>query len=455
MLLRGYIIALSNLEVTQIKKIGILLAFLICLNLCACAEKAIAAYPAVGYVRFDAVNYMKPDAADYMQSDETTAYKDETPEIMPFDPSECVVWTANCEEYVTLWTYPASGESITTIPKGEEMTLLEWDGCFARVAYGVAEGYVSSAHIKPADEEYFAKSLNVVDVTDTYSYEQMLADVNTFAETYPELVKTEIVGQSELGRDIPVLRIGNIEAETHVFLQGAIHGREHMTAWCLMAMVDYWLDNGIEQLGDICWHIIPMINPDGVIISQTGVLTEEQKAIYDSDLLLEIYPEDITEYAMKWKSNGKGTDINRNFAAGWETIQDVTVPSSAFFKGEAEFSTAEAVILRDYTLKYDFDVTVSYHSSGSIIYWQYGEKQPVNDLSYELGEAVNSVTGYTLVESDGVSCAGYKDWVMDVLEIPSLTIEIGCEDSPLNERELYSIFARNYMVLPAIAGWLE
>ena len=115
MLLRGYIIALSNLEVTQIKKISILLAFLICLNLCACAEKAIAAYPAVGYVRFDAVNYMKPDADDYMQSDETAAYKDETPEIMPFDPSECVVWTANCEEYVTLWTYPASRAAASAV----------------------------------------------------------------------------------------------------------------------------------------------------------------------------------------------------------------------------------------------------------------------------------------------------------------------------------------------------
>ncbi|MBQ9858848.1 MAG: peptidase, partial [Oscillospiraceae bacterium] len=130
-------------------------------------------------------------------------------------------------------------------------------------------------------------------------------------------------------------------------------------------------------------------------------------------------------------------------------------PASAFFKGETEFSTAEARILRDYTLRYDFDVTISYHSSGSIIYWQYGDKQPVNDLSHQLGEAVNAVTGYPLIGSDSVDGAGYKDWVMNSLEIPSLTVEIGSEDSPLSERELYSVFARNYMVLPAIAGWLQ
>lgn len=51
--------------------------------------------------------------------------------------------------------------------------------------------------------------------------------------------------------------------------------------------------------------------------------------------------------------------------------------------------------------------------------------------------------------------AGYKDWVMDALEIPSVTIEIGCEMAPLNENEIYSIFARNYRVLPEIARWIQ
>ncbi|MBQ4040014.1 MAG: hypothetical protein IJC91_02660 [Oscillospiraceae bacterium] len=421
------------------KKISVLLALLLCLSLCGCAQTATVTMLKTGDVLPEAIT----DSKNY------------EPETVPFDPSECTVWTANCEEYVTLWVSPTSDEIITTIPKGEEMTLLGWDERYAHVTFGEEVGYVNSAYIKPADEEYFAKCLNVVEVTDTYSYEQMLSDIDIFAQKYPEIVETEIVGQSELGRDIPVIRIGNAEAETHVFLQGAIHGREHMTAWCLMAMTDYWLDNGLAEYGDICWHIIPMINPDGVVISQTGKLTEEQLKIYDSDLALEFFPEDMTEYTAQWKANGKGVDINRNFPAGWEYIDDITEPASAFFKGETEFSTAEARILRDYTLQYDFDVTISYHSSGSIIYWQYGDKQPVNDLSHELGEAVNAVTGYSLIGSDSVDGAGYKDWTMNSLEIPSLTIEIGSEDSPLSERELYSIFARNYMVLPAIAGWLQ
>lgn len=51
--------------------------------------------------------------------------------------------------------------------------------------------------------------------------------------------------------------------------------------------------------------------------------------------------------------------------------------------------------------------------------------------------------------------AGYKDWAIDTLEIPSLTIEVGCQEAALAEREIYSIFVRNYRVLPAIARWLQ
>ena len=54
-----------------------------------------------------------------------------------------------------------------------------------------------------------------------------------------------------------------------------------------------------------------------------------------------------------------------------------------------------------------------------------------------------------------VDGAGYKDWAIDTLEIPSLTIEVGCQEAALAEREIYSIFVRNYRVLPDIARWLQ
>ena len=83
------------------------------------------------------------------------------------------------------------------------------------------------------------------------------------------------------------------------------------------------------------------------------------------------------------------------------------------------------------------------------------DKEPVRSESLSLGWAVNAVTGYILIGNSSGSGAGYKDWVMDELGIPSLTIEIGTDGSPLAMREVYSIFVRNLQVFPAITQWLQ
>lgn len=375
--------------------------------------------------------------------------------IQPLDSAVPALWAANCEEFISLRQTAGGTEVLAKIPDGETFQLESWNGKYARVSYEGMEGYVLTSYMEPESGTYFQECLNVVTPTDCYTHNQMLYDMNALENAYPDTVTIASIGTSELGRDIPVLLLGDPEAEYHVLLQGAIHGREHMTAWLLMALADYWLDHDLLSYGDVCWHIIPMTNPDGVAISQDGALDETQTAIYKADKAAGFTTLQAAEYAALWKANGLGIDINRNFPAGWESIDDRSVPSSQKYKGEAPFSTAEARALRDYTLAYDFDSTISYHAYGSVIYWEFGNKQPVNDQSESLGEAVSLVTGYTMEGSDSVDGAGYKDWVMEDLGIPSLTIEIGCQEAPLQERELYSIFARNSGVLPAIAKWLQ
>ena len=359
-------------------------------------------------------------------------------------------WVANCEEYISLRSSAGGTDTIGKIPAGDSLELLGWSGKYARVTWKGLEGYVFSSYITPADDDLL--SLSVVEPTDCYTHAQMLADLKTLAERYPQ-AELDSIGASELGRDIPVLRIGDPDAPRQVLIQGSIHGREHMTAWLVTAMADYWLEHGVPE--GVCYHIIPMTNPDGVTISQTGTLNDAQSDIYGRDLLHFNAGLDRREYARRWKANGLGVDINRNFPAGWELIDDRDAPSSEKYRGEAPFSTAEAAALRDYTLAHEFDVTISYHSQGSEIYYEYGDRQPVNDQSLSLARAVESVTGYPPMGSSGLDGAGYKDWVMNELGIPSLTIEVGCEDSPLHRRELDSIFARNVHVIPAIALWLD
>ena len=371
-----------------------------------------------------------------------------------YNPAIPTTWSANCNEYISLRSTPG-GEVIAKIPKGATVELQSWDGKYAEVTYKGREGYVLTNYIMPEDASYFAETLDTVVLTNVYSYAQMREDMETLRSQYPDVVTVASIGTTELGRDIPVIRIGDLNARYHVLLQGAIHGREHLTAWLLMAMADYWLDHGILGYGDVCYHIIPMTNPDGVIISQTGMLNDAQHKIYLNDKENGYTTKSESSYAELWKANGEGIDINRNFPAGWELIDDRTVPSSQQYQGKKPFCASEAVALRDYTLKYAFDATVSYHATGSLIYYSYGEKEPVNTESKSLARAVREISGYDLASSNGIDGAGYKDWVIDTLEIPSLTIEIGCEEAALAEREIYSIFVRNYRVLPAIARWLQ
>lgn len=391
-----------------------------------------------------------PYFAEWWHFTDTTDY----PVDEFFDPAIPATWSANCSEYISLRSAPG-GETITRIPKGATMTLQGWDGKYAEVSYQGRTGYVLSSYILPEKISYFDECLDTVDLTDAYSYDRMVADMARLQTQYPDTVSVASIGTTELGRDIPVICIGSLNARYHVLLQGAIHGREHMTAWLLMAMADYWLDHGILGYGDVCYHIILMVNPDGVTLAQTGTLNGEQQEIYLRDKENGYTTQDVGTYAALWKANGKGVDLNRNFPAGWEQIDDRTEPSSQQYRGTPPFSATEAIALRDYTLKYDFDTTISYHSTGSVIYYAYGDREPVNSRSRSLAKAVREVSGYDLLNSEGVVGAGYKDWVMDTLGIPSLTVEIGCEGATLAQREIYSVFVRNIRLLPAVARWLQ
>ena len=370
-----------------------------------------------------------------------------------FDPTIPLYWVPNCNEFIGMWDN--SGKVFARIPKGETMQLLGWDHTSAKVSYKGQVGYVAPNYIMPADSNYFRNTLSTVAPTNMYTYDQMLEDIKLLEQRYGNLIAVSSIGASALGRDLPVIRIGNANAKYNVLLQGAIHGREHMTAWLLMAMADYWLERDVLSYGDVCYHIIPMMNPDGVTISQTGKLSDAQNEIYKNDKKSGFTSASKANYAKDWKANGLGVDLNRNFDAGWAENDDRTAPSAQNYRGQAPFSAAETAALRDYTLRYDFDVTISYHSSGDLIYYAYGNKKAVNNASKSLAKAVKGISGYPLRDNSEGSSGGYKDWAMDVLEIPSLTIEIGRSDSPLAMREIYSVFVRNIRVLPTIAQWLQ
>lgn len=367
-------------------------------------------------------------------------------------PEPEALWAANCEEFISLRKHPGGLEVLAKIPAGETMEVKGWSGKYAQVRYQEMEGYVLSSYIKPKED--LEGTLSVVAFTDCYSYEQMLQDMDSLCGMRPDLLTKDLVGYSQLGREIPVLRLGSEDAGRHVLFQGAIHGREHMTAWLLMALADAWSGGDGDMFQDVCVHIIPMVNSDGVTISQTGRLEESQLDIYRQDREKGYTNRSQEDYAAQWKANGLGVDLNRNFPAGWEELESRSGPSSEKYRGEEPFSATETAALRDYTLSYPFAATISYHASGSVIYYNYGSKEEVNARSNELAQQIRAVTGYTLESGLGLDGAGYKDWCIQELEIPSVTVEIGCQAVPLHQREIYSIFVRNKQAASQVIQWM-
>ena len=391
---------------------------------------------------------------------ETTPQETTPAEPEPYIPQEWTeeerqrLWTPLCESFINFRAMDMT-TVVCQIPLGAELLFHKWVGQYALVTYNGRQGYVTANYIQPLDKEYFTKRLTVLTPTTVYTYEQMIADMEMLQAAYPALVQIGSIGKSELGRDIPVMIVGSADAPNHVLMQGAIHAREHFTAWLLMAIMDTSLKTTLLS-DNVCYHVIPMSNPDGVALAQTQILDENQVQIYLRDLASGYVSSMQTDYAEQWKANALGVDLNRNFPSGWEDSLEHLHPSAARYRGESPLCAAESKALADYTQSRHFDATLSFHSHGSVLYYQYGSNQPINDQSHSLALAVQAQTGYTPIgDNDGTSGAGYKDWAIDALGIPSLTVEIGSRQTPLENRDIYNTFSRFEGLLPVISAWLS
>ena len=372
------------------------------------------------------------------------------------DPA--VHWVADCDDYITLRTYASTGApAIIRIPVGESMELLGFTGTFAKVNYRGLTGYVLASYISRPDGYGTDEDLTVVKPVQNYSYAQMQADLAVLADKFPSLFTLSSIGKSEEGRDLTLCILGNPQAEHRIFMQASIHGREHIVSLLAMSEIDYILHHpdmeisqGItigELLSQVAIHIVPMSNPDGVTISQTGVLPKAFKNRYPASV------------ATKWKANAKGVDLNANFDADWHKYQSIyesTSPAYAGYKGTSPECAAESKALADYLRANRFDLILSYHTSGSLIYWSYDTKNhpEVNALNHEIATSLSQQNGFPLDTPGATSTAGLSDWTIQSLGIPSLTIEFAISTAPAPIREYEQIWARGKHTLLTSALWV-
>lgn len=296
--------------------------------------------------------------------------------------------------------------------------------------------------------------------TALYSYQKMENDLQLLAGYYPQYMTLDTAGVTTAdGRNLYVIYFGNQNASRQIFICAATHAREYMTAQLVMKQLEYYCAhyedgsyNGTayrDIFENTCFVIVPMVNPDGVSISQFGEeglnredLSQNLRAIYESDKNGGYTDEAYDTYLTRWKANGMGVDLNRNYSPGWESVTDRTAPSSGLYKGTQPGSEAESQALMNIVDGLSNPLlAISYHSYGSLVYWQYGQAEPLWSKNQQLAAHVEALTTY--YQAGYSNEAGFSNWCVNVKGIPSVTIETGLVPTPLPLDQFELLWSQN------------
>ena len=125
-----------------------------------------------------------------------------------------------------------------------------------------------------------------------------------------------------------------VRGKRNIVLIGAHHGREWLTSMLLMKKLEEYAiayngqtDFGTASTGildEVSIWFIPMLNPDGVTIQQNKLTEFPNKHVKH---LLSM--NDKVENFERWKANGMGLDLNRQYPAGWKRLNNQ--PNSPYY----------------------------------------------------------------------------------------------------------------------------
>ncbi len=296
-----------------------------------------------------------------------------------------------------------------------------------------------------------------VDAHTMYTPEAMHEDLNQLASVYPTWMRVDSIGKSHFGKDIAVVYLGH--GRPQILIVGAHHGREWMTTMVLVkALAEYAkaASNNFELggydvsalLDAVTLIIVPMLNPDGVMIAQSGLPKGGDHA------LLENANEKNSDFT-RWKANGRGVNLNIQYAANWEQAVSEPKPHYEKYKGPEPESERESRALAELVRDLEPEMVLAYHSSGQVIYWQYDQQDAQLIRDQKIGQEIASLTGYLLaVEPREDSHAGFKDWFIHKYQKPGFTIEIGSSvgDQSLPIAHFDQVWEKNKLVLLYVAN---
>ena len=282
---------------------------------------------------------------------------------------------------------------------------------------------------------------------ETYEY------LRAVEELHPYMAKLYNIGKStRLSLPIWALKIsdnpGEDEDEPAVLVDGMHHAREPLGNEICLAFIDYLVsrygsdDRVTSWVNDCEIWVIPIMNPEGYkyIVDNQLASPWWRKNLRDNDADGRIDP----DY--------DGVDLNRNYALNW-SYDGSANPSDWTYRGPSPFSEDETQAKRELALREKFAVSVSYHSYGEIVYYQWswpgtGAIAPDHNLlrkmASELAGRITNLSG-TGAYSYGRQTAANQSspWMYAVAGTLEFLVETGTSFIPLDNSEISAIIESN------------
>ena len=282
-----------------------------------------------------------------------------------------------------------------------------------------------------------------------YSYAEMIGDIRILSRQYSEYCHYRSIGKTVDDRNLWEVTVGNPDAKKSLLVMGALHAREYMTSQLCMKQIEYYLQNynkeirGIKVsklLNTVNIKFTPMVNPDGVTISQYGLKRIRNKKLRDS--LVKYRP------TSRWKSNARGVDLNNNYPITY--IANHGKRGSSGYSGPRSASELEtqAIIKWVNENKYKALGIVNYHAMGSIVFGDTNRRMNAHTRKWttKMYQLARSVTGYASSAgygSGGRSVGNFREYVTEKKQIPCITLELGYGGCPLPASQFGGIWSRN------------
>lgn len=366
-----------------------------------------------------------------------------------------------------LKTADSEGEKADNLQYGTELvrTSLSENG-YSKISLDDKVFFISNSDIttlkidKDKDFKYSVSALNIVETTrQFYTYDDMCEDIMLIRQQYPEAVKVYAIGLSWDNRTVYDIVLGNPDAGKKIIITGGMSGCEYMSSLVLAKYIEYYARYAAEGLykgysykdllNNCCIHIIPMVNPDGIAISQFYLDAVKTKTYYDN--ISQWFERDqsnggtslsIENYLMFYDGNVRGCDINMNFPYKWEETGGNSYPGSKNYKGDSARSENETLALIKLIDKINPDLVINMKTSGSSFNYYFGQNEALlkkcNDYANQLGSVSSHIVDNFKFLKDGYG--SFEGYVNNVKNIPCLRMNIGNGNAPLSLNEYNSIW---------------